>query len=177
VRASDPSGLMPNGVGGGGCSTKECTADHWLFHVTLPRFQAQRDKVCGSAVNEPFKGKNGKQNCWQHGNSHGKFFDWSSDGCSPFPNFENDPVFEGWTVFNWKTGHFWKACERHDFGYRNYKEEGRFSRSTKHHIDENFRHDLNAFICDPMGSPYANECHGLSAAYFEVVEKTPPFSQ
>ncbi|WP_156893408.1 phospholipase [Actinokineospora enzanensis] len=55
--------------------------------------------------------------------------DWSSDGCSNSP----DNPFG----FN-----FVKACYRHDFGYRNYKRQGRFNESTRLNIDNNFKSDL-----------------------------------
>jgi hypothetical protein len=55
--------------------------------------------------------------------------DWSSDGCSNSP----DNPFG----FN-----FIKACYRHDFGYRNYKKQGRFNETTRLSIDNNFKKDL-----------------------------------
>jgi hypothetical protein len=55
--------------------------------------------------------------------------DWSSDGCSSSP----DNPFG----FN-----FVKACHRHDFGYRNYKRQSRFTESTRLTIDNNFKEDL-----------------------------------
>jgi hypothetical protein len=55
--------------------------------------------------------------------------DWGSDGCSSSP----DNPFG----FN-----FVKACYRHDFGYRNYKKQSRFTESTRLTIDNNFKEDL-----------------------------------
>ncbi|PPK67487.1 phospholipase [Actinokineospora auranticolor] len=55
--------------------------------------------------------------------------DWSSDGCSNSP----DNPFG----FN-----FVKACYRHDFGYRNYKRQGRFTEDNRLRIDNNFKSDL-----------------------------------
>ena len=52
--------------------------------------------------------------------------DWSSDGCSSSP--DNPLGF-----------HFTPGCNRHDFGYRNYKAQGRFTSSNKKRIDDNFR--------------------------------------
>jgi hypothetical protein len=76
-------------------------------------------------------------NCYWHGNSKGRYLDWSSDGCSPFPTLEDlVRIFVG--IF-FETARMWKGCERHDFGYRNYKEQSRFSRSTKHKIDVRLR--------------------------------------
>ncbi|QFZ22613.1 phospholipase [Saccharothrix syringae] len=55
--------------------------------------------------------------------------DWSSDGCSWSPD----------NPFGFK---FLPACHRHDFGYRNYKRQGRFDESTRLAIDNNFKADL-----------------------------------
>lgn len=52
--------------------------------------------------------------------------DWSSDSCSSSPNnpfgFPFDP-----------------ACQRHDFGYRNYKAQSRFTQPNKLRIDNKFK--------------------------------------
>jgi phospholipase A2-like protein len=55
--------------------------------------------------------------------------DWSSDGCSNSP----DNPF-GFNLV--------KACYRHDFGYRNYKAQGRFSEDNRLRIDNNFKDDM-----------------------------------
>jgi hypothetical protein len=55
--------------------------------------------------------------------------DWSSDGCSNSP----DNPF-GFNLV--------KACYRHDFGYRNYKAQGRFSEDNRLRIDNNFKEDM-----------------------------------
>jgi phospholipase A2-like protein len=60
---------------------------------------------------------------------YGDQLDWSSDGCSNSP----DNPFG----FN-----FVKACYRHDFGYRNYKRQGRFNETTRLSVDNNFKDDL-----------------------------------
>lgn len=52
--------------------------------------------------------------------------DWSSDECSTAP--DNPLGFR-----------FAPACERHDFGYRNYKKQGRFTGDAKDRIDTNFK--------------------------------------
>ena len=54
--------------------------------------------------------------------------DWSSDGCS------NSPDNPGYDFLN--------SCYRHDFGYRNYKAQDRFSDDNKDKIDTNFKNDL-----------------------------------
>jgi hypothetical protein len=59
--------------------------------------------------------------------------DWGSDGCS----FSPDEPF-GWE--------FIRACHRHDFGYRNYKRQARFTESARLNIDNRFRSDMYS-IC------------------------------
>ena len=54
--------------------------------------------------------------------------DWSSDGCSSSP--DNPFGFP-----------FVPACHRHDFGYRNYKAQNRFTSSGRLKIDGNFKEE------------------------------------
>ena len=54
--------------------------------------------------------------------------DWESDGCSSSPDNPLDFPFE-------------PACHRHDFGYRNYKAQGRFTAGNRLRIDDNFRRE------------------------------------
>lgn len=51
---------------------------------------------------------------------------WSSDGCSNSP--DNPFGFP-----------FTPACERHDFGYRNYKVQNRFDSDGRLRVDSNFK--------------------------------------
>ena len=57
--------------------------------------------------------------------------DWSSDGCSYSPD----------NPFGFK---FLPACHRHDFGYRNYKRQSRFTETTQaaHRQQVQVRHVL-----------------------------------
>lgn len=52
--------------------------------------------------------------------------DWSSDGCSNSP--DNPFGFP-----------FTPACHRHDFGYRNYKKQSRFTDANRKRIDDKFK--------------------------------------
>ena len=52
--------------------------------------------------------------------------DWASDGCSSSP--DNPFGFP-----------FVPACHRHDFGYRNYKVQARFTDANRLKIDDNFK--------------------------------------
>jgi hypothetical protein len=78
--------------------------------------------------------------------------DWSSDGCSSSP----DNPFG----FN-----FVKACYRHDFGYRNYKRQGRFTETTRLSIDNNFKEDLYE-ICNGNWS-----CNRTADVYYAAVRQ------
>jgi len=67
--------------------------------------------------------------------------DWSSDGCSSSP--DNPFGFP-----------FTPACDRHDFGYRNYKRQSRFTSSNRLRIDDNFKKEsvfsfFFFFSCNP----------------------------
>ncbi|KAL1865312.1 hypothetical protein Daus18300_007202 [Diaporthe australafricana] len=57
------------------------------------------------------------------------YFDWDSDGCSQSPD----------APFGFP---FLPACYRHDFGYDQYKKQGRFTPEGKDSLDRNFREDL-----------------------------------
>src|SRR6478735_5810091 len=52
--------------------------------------------------------------------------DWTSDGCTSSP--DNPFGFP-----------FVPACNRHDFGYNNYRKQSRFTVSAKARIDSNFK--------------------------------------
>lgn len=79
--------------------------------------------------------------------------DWSSDGCSSSPD---DPLgFD-----------FLQSCERHDFGYRNYKAQGRFD-AGKASIDNNFKSDMYN-QCASEGD-LEEVCDGVADLYYEAV--------
>jgi hypothetical protein len=78
--------------------------------------------------------------------------DWSSDGCSWSPD----------TPFGWQ---FLPGCHRHDFGYRNYKKQGRFTSANRLKIDDNLYSDLKS-VC---GSNIA--CKGAAWTYYQAVRK------
>jgi hypothetical protein len=79
--------------------------------------------------------------------------DWSSDNCSYSPDNPLGYPFE-------------PACHRHDFGYRNFKAQGRFSDANKLRIDNNFRTDLY-YQCNVSGS--GSLCTGLANVYYAAV--------
>lgn len=79
--------------------------------------------------------------------------DWSSDGCSSSP----DNPF-GFNFIN--------SCYRHDFGYRNFKIQSRFSDANKLRIDNNFRTDLYN-QCAAEGNPTG--CRTTADVYYQAV--------
>ena len=64
--------------------------------------------------------------------------DWSSDNCSNSP--DNPLGFP-----------FSPACHRHDFGYRNYKKQSRFTDSARLRIDNNFKTEYDSPSMSPLG--------------------------
>jgi hypothetical protein len=65
--------------------------------------------------------------------------DWSSDNCSNSP--DNPLGFP-----------FSPACHRHDFGYRNYKKQSRFTDSARLRIDNNFKTEYESPSMSPTRS-------------------------
>jgi hypothetical protein len=86
--------------------------------------------------------------------------DWSSDGCSASPDH---PL-----GFNFLDG-----CFRHDFGYRNYKRQGRFTEYTRMQIDTNLKEDLysecNAMHGHAFDAVKRIECHAIADTYYKFV--------
>ncbi|KAK3396712.1 prokaryotic phospholipase A2-domain-containing protein [Sordaria brevicollis] len=78
---------------------------------------------------------------------------WTSDGCSKSP--DNPAGYP-----------FTPACHRHDFGYRNYKDQSRFSDANKKKIDDNFKEDL-VFQCTNNG--HGTACKALAQVYYLAV--------
>jgi hypothetical protein len=83
---------------------------------------------------------------------HGDQLDWSSDGCSNSP----DNPF-GFNLV--------KACYRHDFGYRNFKRQGRFSEANRLSIDNNFKSDMYT-VCNGNWA-----CNRFADVYYAAVRQ------
>jgi hypothetical protein len=83
---------------------------------------------------------------------NGDILDWSSDGCSNSP----DNPF-GFNLV--------KACYRHDFGYRNYKDQGRFTEANRLTIDNNFKDDMYE-VCDGNWA-----CNRFADTYYLAVRQ------
>ena len=82
-------------------------------------------------------------------------FDWSTDYCSSSP--DNPFGFP-----------FKKACQRHDFGYRNYKAMGTFS-ANKSRIDSAFYEDLKR-VCNGYSGGTKSSCDGTAWTYYQAVK-------
>ncbi|KHO01051.1 p15-like protein [Metarhizium album ARSEF 1941] len=79
--------------------------------------------------------------------------DWSSDGCTSSP--DNPFGFP-----------FLPACHRHDFGYRNYRNQKRFTGAAKDKIDSNFKSDLY-YQCKSTSA--TRVCNALADVYYQAV--------
>ena len=83
--------------------------------------------------------------------------DWSHDGCSaPIVGSEG-------RSFNFRT-----ACDRHDFGYRNFKALGLFDTSTRTLIDEQLHRDMNR-ACDSQRRTFKVRCIAWSEIFYTMV--------
>ncbi|MBB1254201.1 hypothetical protein H3146_12595 [Streptomyces sp. OF3] len=98
-------------------------------------------------------------NSWASANSNRSAwsayrFDWTTDYCTTSP--DNPFGFP-----------FKSACQRHDFGYRNYKEIGGFS-ANKARLDSAFHEDLKR-VCNRYSGATRTSCHGLAWTYYQAV--------
>ena len=83
--------------------------------------------------------------------------DWTTDGCSaPIVGSEG-------RSFNFRT-----ACDRHDFGYRNFKALGLFNTSIRTLIDEQFHRDMNR-ACDSQRRTLKVRCIAWSEVFYTMV--------
>ncbi|KAK1830654.1 phospholipase a2 [Podospora conica] len=79
--------------------------------------------------------------------------DWTSDDCTSSP--DNPLGFP-----------FKPACHRHDFGYRNYRDQSRFTTANKKKIDDNFKKDLY-YQCSSSSVGWL--CRALADVYYAAV--------
>ncbi|TRZ72053.1 MAG: hypothetical protein D4R95_05675 [Actinobacteria bacterium] len=83
--------------------------------------------------------------------------DWTTDGCSaPIVGSEG------------KSFNFRSACDRHDFGYRNFKNLGLFDTSTRTLIDEQLHRDMNT-SCDSQRRTFKVRCIAWSEIFYTMV--------
>ncbi|MFF8288926.1 phospholipase [Streptomyces sp. NPDC016309] len=96
---------------------------------------------------------------WRRTGSNRYGFNWNTDGCSGAS--DNPGGF-----------HFWSACARHDFGYRNYKGLNAFSAGNKKRVDKTFLYDMNN-TCDHQWGPYTQAqrkaCKRVAKKYYDAV--------
>jgi hypothetical protein len=81
-------------------------------------------------------------------------FNWSTDLCS-------------WSPDNPFGFPFNLSCARHDFGYRNYKEQGTFS-ANKARLDNAFYADLGR-VCDRYSGATEAACDATAWTYYQAV--------
>ncbi|MEO3807756.1 phospholipase A2 [Sphaerisporangium sp. B11E5] len=99
------------------------------------------------------------------------FLLWGADDCSKSP--------DGFLGFK-----FDYPCRRHDFGYRNYRLQGRLTEANRKRIDDNFWRDMNTVCSGGRFGPYqlnAAVCHKMGMLYWSVVRaagwwKKKPYS-
>ncbi|MER6839423.1 phospholipase [Streptomyces platensis] len=85
----------------------------------------------------------------------GNVLDYSSDGCSWAPDKPSG--------FN-----FLPACQRHDFGYRNFKKQHMFTKNNKRLIDNMLARDMYG-VCNKYGAVKRNACKGIASHYYAAV--------
>ena len=59
-------------------------------------------------------------------------------------------------------------CQRHDFGYRNFKAQNRFSEANRLKIDNRFHSDLYS-MCSTYGGVKVAACERLADVYYTAV--------
>lgn len=88
---------------------------------------------------------------------HADQLDWSSDSCSWSPD----------KPFGFEFG---SGCDRHDFGYRNYKRQQRFTEEHRHAIDDNFKADMYS-SCGPDPAHGELVCKATANLYYFAVRE------
>jgi hypothetical protein len=83
---------------------------------------------------------------------HASQLDWSSDGCTNAPDNPS-----GYNLV--------RACFRHDFGYRNYKRQGRFTEAARLRIDNRFKSDMYV-VCAGSWA-----CNRFADVYYAAVRR------
>lgn len=86
--------------------------------------------------------------------------DWTDDGCSKAPD---RPL-----GYN-----FLDSCKRHDFGYRNFKGQKRFTEDNRAKVDQRLKDDLYAECRKYSGlkSVKGVECRRIADVYYAAVRK------
>jgi hypothetical protein len=133
------NGIRPMYTDPGGETPRQYT-DSLLFYWPLDSFISERNWR------------------WTH---HDHTLNWSSDGCSnPFSSVMNKDTPLG--------HHFLHPCQRHDFGYRNYKAQSRFNHDNRYKIDGNFLNDMYT-MCHRESLIDRPGCRLVANTYYSVV--------
>lgn len=83
--------------------------------------------------------------------------DWSSDNCSASPDRPAGLDFV-------------PSCQRHDFGYRNGKDQDRFTEEYRKKVDDNFRADLQEY-CNQFDGAKRTGCKNVANVYYRAVRR------
>jgi hypothetical protein len=84
--------------------------------------------------------------------------DWTDDGCSNSPD---EPL-----GFN-----FLPSCQRHDFAYRNFKTQNRFTEKERERIDKNFLTDLENMCGEERAPRKKKSCKKVAEFYYGTVRR------
>lgn len=90
---------------------------------------------------------------------HDTDLDWQLDNCS----WALDRGFENYRIFK-----FTWSCWRHDFGYANYKRQGRWNEANRKRIDIQFYKDMKSQCTE---SDFRLGCMYMADMYYRVVRK------
>jgi hypothetical protein len=138
-------------------SSLQTTTDNYLFTLTISQFITNRNGKIGPAE-----------------------LDWTSDGCSDSPDnpFGFNCTFHPHHIVVNRFSHLSltlylhqhiviNSCYRHDFGYRNYKKQSRFTDANKARIDSNFKKDM---FNQCTTEKYRDACEATATIYYEAVK-------
>jgi hypothetical protein len=142
-------------------STLQQITDSYVFSISIGQFIDNRNAKRGPAE-----------------------LDWSSDGCSDSPDnpfgFDCTPPlhvhlhlpssnspFPVWNPPNNPPTTVINSCYRHDFAYRNFKAQSRFTDANKARIDSNFKTDM---YNQCKSESYRDACEATATVYYEAVK-------
>jgi hypothetical protein len=124
--------------------------DSYVFSISIDQFISNRNAKVGPAE-----------------------LDWDSDGCSSSPDnpFGFDcpsPFPPSITIYILIHRYIvLDSCYRHDFGYRNFKKQARFTDANKARIDSNFKTDM---FNQCRSETFQDVCEATATVYYEAVK-------
>lgn len=140
------------------CQTK---VDKWLFKTSITDFFAEMQRVWW----QPKSSWGGID--WVHGSTNVK-----DDVCSVpawiFQGLHGQDIVDSGTKDKPFGFDFSRACYRHDFGYANYRWEGRFTEDNRGKIDKNFKDDMFD-VCNKSDIFHRAICKGIAETYYGAV--------